>query len=310
MPRFATLLALLLLAAPFARAQEGPPLRRVVLIDGSVYVGTVADEAADPLVVVTTDGVSRTFAQAQVEAVTPLIRGRFFRTDPVRTRLFVSPTARTVGDGRVRLSVLGAPNVAVGLSDRVDVSATGYFALGDGAAVLPLLGMKGTVVQAEGVSVALGASVIVPIGANVSGAFAAFPYAVASFGDETRSVNIGVTGAFGGDGDGEFAVGQGAALSIGAETQLNNGVKLVVDGIVPVGGADEAFGEGTRVRGLILPGVRLFGNRFAFDVFGAIAVYTKIDYDYSPFSGIPREVGRTTKFFAFAPIGASVAYTF
>ena len=310
MTRFATLLALCLVAAPLARAQSDPALRRVVLIDGTVYVGTIADEAADPVVVTTTDGVTRTFARAAVETVAPLIRGRFFRTDPVRTRLFVSPTARTVGDGRVRLSVLGAPNVAVGLSDRVDVSATGYLALGAGGGALPLLGVKGTVYQSGSAAVAVGASVLVPIGGDVSGAFAAFPYVAVSLGDETRSVNLGLTGAFGADGDGEFAVGQGAALTVGAETQLNNGVKLVVDGILPVGEADEAFGESTRVRGLVLPGVRLFGNRFAFDVFGAFAVYTDIDYDYDFNTGEQRERGRSTKVFAFAPVGASIAYTF
>ena len=304
MLRFLSLAAVLLLAAPLVRAQADPALRRVVLTDGTVYVGTVADESADPVVVVTTDGVSRTFARRAVELVAPFIRGRFFRTDPVRSRLFFSPTARTLGGGQVRLSFLGAPNVAVGLTDRVDASATGYFALGDGGGVLPLLGIKGTVLQSENLSVAFGASVLIPFADNsdINGTVVGFPYGVVTLGDETRSVSVGLTGIVGRDGsNGSFEVGNGAALSLGGETQINNGVKLLVDGIVPI--TDGFSGAAA------FPGIRLFGNRFAFDVFGIVAVYRDETEVYNPTTQTFTTRGET-KFFAFAPIGGSVSYTF
>ncbi len=304
MLRFASLLVAVLLAAPLVRAQADPALRRVVLTDGSVYVGTVADEAADPLVVVTTDGVTRTFARARVETVAPLIRGRFFRTDPVRSRLFLSPTARTIGGGQVRLSFLGAPNVAVGLTDHVDASATGYLALGDGGGILPLLGIKGTIWQAGNVSVALGASVLIPLTGDetIDGSAVAFPYGVVTVGDETRSVNIGLTGVVGRSGsDGDVEFGDGAALSLGGEVQLNNGVKLIMDGIVPI--TDGFSGAAA------FPGIRLFGNRFAFDVFGIVAVYRDDTEVYNPTTQT-FTTRSETKVFAFAPIGGSVSYTF
>src|SRR5690606_16322132 len=102
-----------------ASAQERDDLRRVVLVNGDTYVGTVADEGADPLVVVTTDGVVRQFRREQVALVAPLIRGRFFRTDPVKTRLFFAPTARTLGGGAFRGDIVYVfPSVTAGLSDR------------------------------------------------------------------------------------------------------------------------------------------------------------------------------------------------
>ena len=306
MSRSFALLALLVASAASAQTPDSTalPLRRVRLADGTVFVGTVADEAADPLVVVTTDGVTRTFQRARVEAVLPLIRGRFFRTDPVRTRLFGSPTARTLGRGQTRLSFLGAPNLAVGVTDRVDVSAAGYVILGDGAGILPVVGVKGTVYQQGNVAVALGVSAFVPIVGDddLSGAFIVFPYGAVTIGDETRSVNIGLTGLVGSDG-GNFDVANGAVLSLGGELQINNGVKLIADGLVPI--TDDISGA------VVFPGVRLFGDRFAVDVFGFVGLFRETDT--IGFGGPPDFEPRTrtvTRLRGFAPVGGSVSYTF
>ena len=96
----------LLFLAPALHAQTDGELRRVVLIDGTVIVGTVVDESADPVVVVTEAGVEQRVPRAQVELVAPLIEGRFFRIDPTRTRLVLTPTGRTLGAGRTRVGTL------------------------------------------------------------------------------------------------------------------------------------------------------------------------------------------------------------
>lgn len=163
--RFAVFIGLLLalLCAPSLSAQETPPdtaeVRRLVLTDGSIYVGRVVDAEADPVVIVTDDGLRREFPQARVEEITPLINGRFFRTDPVRTSHIVAPTAHTQGAGntRLNLSLLG-PGVTIGLTDRLDLTASGYLIAADEFAVSPLVGLKGQVVRSENIQVALGVS--------------------------------------------------------------------------------------------------------------------------------------------------------
>ena len=275
------LVALLLSAA--AVAQSNDDLRRVVLVNGDVYVGVVADEAADPVVITTTDGVERRFPRSQVELVAPLINGRFFRADPVRTRLFFSPTARTLGGGEFRGDLTPYPSITAGLSDRVDLLATGVVAFGDGLFVTPLVGVKGQVHRSETSQVALGTSAIALIGDGDDG-FLAVPYVVATFGDETRSLSVGAAGVVGGSiGSGDVEIANGVALGLGFETQINNGVKLFVEAL---GGVSE--GESGL---LVLPGVRFFGNRFAFDVIGFVAT----DFDTA---------------IGFAPSGARISYGF
>ena len=286
--RFLPALALLLLASA-AQAQD-PDLRRIVLINGDVYVGYVEDESADPVVVRTRDGVQRSFPRSQVELVAPLIKGRFFRTDPVSTRLVVAPTARTMGGGEVRGDLTGFyPSVTAGLTDRVDLLATGFLSFGsdgiDGGGITPLLGVKGQVYATESVQVALGASALFVIGAD-DGAFGAIPYAVATFGDEVRSVSVGAGGLVGGA-SGEFDIASGLLYGIGAETQINNGVKLFVETLGLAGSGDGDVEVGL----LVMPGVRLFGERFAFDIIGVFAT------DFDAIGG-------------FAPIPARLSYTF
>lgn len=291
MPLRSALAALLLAAAAAtpAAAQEAPPeLRRVVLVNGDVYVGTVEDEAADPLVVVTTDGVVRRFGRDQVALVAPLIRGRFFRTDPVRTRLFFAPTARTMGAGAFRGDLAYVfPSVTAGLGDRVDLLASGFVTFGDGAFVTPLVGVKGRVYDGEAADVALGTSALFALGDGEGDGFLAIPYGVVTLGDETRAVSFGLGGALGSIGAEDVEVADGVVVGVGAETQLNNGVKLFVESLAAI-----SLGDGGGDSGLlVLPGVRFFGDRFAFDVIGFVAT----DFD--------SVVG-------FAPVGARASYAF
>ena len=288
----AALVALLLLPAAAAQSDD---LRRVVLLNGDVYVGTVEDESADPIVVRTTDGITRSFPRAQVDFVAPLIRGRFFRTDPVKTRLFLAPTARTLGGGEFRGDLTYVfPSVTAGVSDRVDFLASGLlgFASSGGSDEVfftPLVGIKGQVFTSERTQVALGLSGSVQFGGGET-AFSALPYGVATFGDETRAFHVGLGGAIGGL-SGEVDVADALLYGSGAESQINNGVKLFVAGLGIIGLGSNDAGDEVDAGLLILPGVRFFGNSFAFDVIGFVAT------DFDSVAG-------------FAPIGARASYTF
>ncbi|MDX1420780.1 MAG: hypothetical protein R3181_12490 [Rubricoccaceae bacterium] len=285
MPRSLLVLALVLGTALAVSAQDNADLRRVVLVNGDVYVGTVADEAADPLVIVTTDGIERRFRRDQVALVAPLIRGRFYRTDPVGTRFFLAPTARTLGGGEFRgdLTYL-YPSITAGLSDRVDLLASGFVTFGDGAFVTPLVGVKGLVYDRPTAKVALGTSALFVVGDEVDGGFVALPYGVVTLGDETKAVSFGLGGALGGGfGSGDVEIADGVVFGLGVETQVNNGVKLFVEALGGFSEGDDGL--------LVLPGVRFFGNRFAFDVIGFIAT------DFETIRG-------------FAPVGARASYAF
>ena len=283
-----SLFALLFLASAVHAQEAESDIRRVVLTDGTIYVGIIEDENADPLVLTTQDGIRREFAQDRVVEITELIDGKFFRTDPVRSRVFFAPSARTMGEGKVRADLAGyAPSVTYGITDNVDVLATGFLSFGTGGGgITPLVGLKATVVDNESVQVALGASALFAFG-DGDGGFAAVPYGVATVGSETSSVSFGAGGLVGGSFDsGDFGVANGVILGVGGEKQINNGVKLFVEALTVVG-----LDGGGDVGTLILPGVRLFGNNFAFDIIGFVVT------DYNSVYG-------------FAPLPARISYTF
>lgn len=280
MRRSVSLALVLFLAATAALAQTpgGTPgeLRRIVLTDGTVFVGTVADESADPLVILSTDGLERRVPRARVAEITDLIAGRFRRLDPTRSRLLLTPTARTIGVGNARLSLLSyiVPNVAYGLTDRIDLSATGFLTFGGGSGVLPVLGFKGTVVDTPGLQAAVGASAVVPLGDGIDG-FVVTPFGVVTVGSEVRSATFAVGGAFGGAFDtGGVDFADGVVVSAGGEVQVSNSVKLLAEAFVPLTGGEAAFA--------LLPGVRFFGDRFSIDVYGVAGGYRDeyVQYDY------------------------------
>ncbi|WP_420455088.1 hypothetical protein [Rubrivirga sp.] len=285
MSRLALACLLALVALASAAQAQSDDRRRIVLTNGDIYVGVVVDGDSDPIVIRTTDGVERRFARADVAEIAPLINGRFFRTDPVKTRLFLSPTARTLGGGEFRGDLTYFyPSITAGLGDRVDLLASGFVTVGDNAFVTPLVGLKAQVYATESTTLALGTSALFAFGDGTDGAFVAAPYAVATFGDETRAVTVGAGGFFGGSLSSlDVEVSNAVVVGLGAETQLNNGVKLFVENLVGFGEGDSGL--------LVLPGVRFFGDRFAFDVIGFLAT------DFENVVG-------------FAPIGARASYGF
>lgn len=261
-----SLLALLLLASA-AHAQEA---RRVILTDGSVVVGTIEDENDDPLVLTLRNGIEQRIPQARIAEITDLIGGRYTRLDPNRSRLFITPTARSLGQGNGRVSTLFYifPNLSYGVLDRVDVSAGTFFAFGDDTAFLLLNGnVKAELLRTDNISVAVGGNAFLPLGEDTEGAVGGTVYGLATFGNEITAGTIGIGTVYGGsltndDIGVEFA--DAVAVTLGAEHQISDSFKLIAEAAVPV--ADGIDGA------VVFPGVRAFGDRFAIDLYGVVAI--------------------------------------
>ena len=166
----------------------------------------------------------------------------------------------------------------------MDLLASGFLTVGNEFALTPLIGIKGQIFRSEQVQVAIGASALFTTGDGE--AFGAIPYVVATVGSETGSVSFGAAGAVGGAFGSGLDVAEGIVYALGGDKQINNGVKLFVESYVGVG-----LDGGGEVGAVIIPGVRFFGNSFAFDVVGFIAT----DFD---------------NVYGFAPIPARLSYTF
>ena len=288
------LLAFLLLATvasgTTAAAQGADPgLRRVVLTDGTVVVGTVVDEAADPLVVVAENGVEQRIPRDRVAEITPLFDGRFSRLDPNRSRLFIVPTGRTLGRGNGRLStfIYILPNVAYGVTDRIDASGSAFLLFGSADAGAILSGnLKVQPLRTDGVAAAVGATATVPVGTG-EGGLGGFLYGVGTFGSETRAFTGGVIGIYGSgfdEDDGGLGVADGVLVLAGYEHQLTSGLKLITENYL-------AVGEGS-TSGIITAGVRLFGDRFAVDLYGFVAAAEGEFGGFAPIANFSYNFGR------------------
>jgi len=267
---FALLTLVFALVAP-ASAQEADSLRRVVLVDGTVLVGKVVDENADPIVILTRDGVEQRVARARVREIVPLIRGKFHRVDPTRTRLAFAPTGRTLGkkgDVRLGTSLYIFPSVTYAVANQVDLTGAGFYVFGDGGVGLLIGGVKGQVLESESADVALGVLMATPVSTTdeLSGGVVGMPYVAASLGSEVAAVNLALSGLFGGSLEsGDFETADGGVLSVGGEYQVSNSFKLLVESYLPIW-------QGAGGVGLIVPGIRFFGDRFSVDLYGVIGI--------------------------------------
>ncbi|MEO0556714.1 MAG: hypothetical protein AAF170_00885 [Bacteroidota bacterium] len=266
------LLVLLVLACSLPAFAQGTPPKRVVLVDGTVIIGNVIDANTDPVVVIGSNGVEQRVPQARIAEITDLLQGRFTRYDPARTRLFFSPTARSLGSGVKRFSAYYIfPSFAVGINDSVDLSAgaTIPFISSEGTFIGINGNAKATLVQTEDVAIALGTSASVPLSSEGGDTgVVGTVYGLATLGNEAGAVTLGAYGLYisGFGVDSELA--DGTALLIGLEKQISDRFKLVSENYVFValgdGGTDTAYGS--------LTGVRFFGDRLAADIavaFGA-----------------------------------------
>jgi hypothetical protein len=256
----AGLLLLSTLAAAQVPADDEVP-RRVVLVDGTVIIGVIEDETADPLVIRTPAGVEQRVARALVREIT---RADVLRLDPNRSRLMFSPTARTMqrGSGRFTAYQIFFPSIAYGITDHLDASFS--LSLLPGSSTQIVSGnVKARVISQGLLDGAVGGSVTVPVGAEGGEVVVGTVYGLITYGSERQSATVGAYGAFGGtttEGlDLEFA--DGVAFLLGLESQLSNEIKLISENYLLLGEGESG--------GLLSGGIRFFGERLAAD-FGLI----------------------------------------
>ncbi|MEM8559883.1 MAG: hypothetical protein AAGG50_18865 [Bacteroidota bacterium] len=236
------------------------PEQRVVLDDGTVLVGVIVEEAETTLSLLSDDGIVRVIPRERIREVGPLLEGRLRRFDPTRTRLFFSPTARTLPRGTGRFSLYYIfPSVAYGVTDRVDVSYGSLVPI-----VLNAANLKLQVLRRERVQVAIGANALFSLGDLFEGADIGFGgivgtfYGLATLGTETRAVTLGLYGAYGSGFDDDLFIAEGALALVGLEWQLSDSAKLLSENYLPLGT------EGGEV--VSLTGIRLGSERFSVDV--------------------------------------------
>jgi hypothetical protein len=96
---------------------------RVIVRDGSEFLGRIVSESPDSLVFTTVSNITMTIPRKQIEGIDRLsgmvINGAYRRADPNRTRLLFAPTARPLGRGQGYISAyeIFFPFLAIGIAD-------------------------------------------------------------------------------------------------------------------------------------------------------------------------------------------------
>jgi len=255
------------------RAQQALPegTVRVVLTDGTVFVGVIEREDEAEIVLRTASGVIMTIPRGLVKAITSLEGERFSRIDPNRTRLFFAPTARAVraGAGYTAFYEIFVPFVAVGVGNAVTLA--GGVTINPGSARAAYVAPKVTVLDRRSMSLAVGGIGVAVIGDGETDE-GGLLFGVGTFGPSHASFSAGVGLAFGFD----LKFGQNPVLMLGGEYQLSNNLKLLTENYVFVGVQDGVVVSG---------GLRFFGDKLAADI-GFITVPSLLD-EVSGFPALP-----------------------
>ncbi|MEM6783429.1 MAG: hypothetical protein AAF624_06805 [Bacteroidota bacterium] len=261
--------------------------QRVVLTDGNVMVGVVLDERDDAVVLRSEDGLETTIPRSRIREVGPLLERGLSQYDPTRTRLFFSPTARTLPRGAGRISgYYLIPSVAYGFTDRLDVSYGTLIPL-----VVNALNVKYQVVRRERVQVALGVGTLFTLGGSINGSASDFInslgtlYGLVTIGSEANALTLGLYSGFATNlEDTEFA--PGVVILVGYERQFTDWFKLLAENYVGVTEVNAALAS--------LVGARFGSRRFTVDVALGLGASegSGFQYSFTPYVGVAYNFGR------------------
>ncbi|NNE35178.1 MAG: hypothetical protein HKN13_08085, partial [Rhodothermales bacterium] len=204
--------------------------------------------------------------------------GRILRSDPNRTRLFFSPTARSLssGEGYVAVYELFFPVVAVGVAD-VATLAAGVSLLPGSPEQLIYAAPKITVFDRGSTSIAFGGFAASLTGTSGTGGIV---FGVATQGTSVASVTGGVGFLFG---DGDFV--ETPIILLGGEYQLSKSTKFLTENyIIPA--AESAV--------VISGGIRFFGESLSadFGLFTSPEVIGEGGFPFLPWLGFAYQFGR------------------
>lgn len=207
-----------------------------------------------------------TFAQTEVDEPPPL--------DPNGTRLFLSPTARTMPQGQGRFSDYWVffPSLAYGFTDWLDASVGVSLVPGSSFQLLTL-NAKARVLSTGNVDVAVGNLVVTPVGEGTGEGFGGTAYGLVTVGSEREAFTVGTYVAYAGldvsetscsgdvcetESNFDFGVANGVVFMLGGEVQVSNSAKLMTENYLGFGGGE--------VGGIGSFGVRFFSEQIAVDL--------------------------------------------
>ncbi len=225
------------------------------------------------------------------------------RLDPNGTRLFLSPTARTMPQGQGRFSdyMVFFPSVAYGFTNWFDASA-GISLLPGSSTQILTINTKAQVYDGERVDVAVGNLFLTPVGEGTGEGFGGTAYGLITVGSARNALTVGTYVAYAGADTGsttcngdvcetednfdvEFA--DGVLVVLGGEAQVSNSVKLISENYF-------GFGDGES-GGVVSGGVRFFGDHLAVDfaLFRLVGEGSDIDgFSFIPYVGFAYNFGR------------------
>jgi hypothetical protein len=249
--------------APRAEAQRPPEtltvsdtLWEVRLVSGESYVGRVVAVEGETVSLETTAGTRIQFTRAQAVRMRPATGsvhdGSYWAEDPNNTRLFFSPTARTLpsGGGYFGVYELFVPFVAYGVTDRVLIAGGSPFYLAfTGEGDIPFyFGPKILLLDRERVSASIGSlTVVVP---SEWDDLVSIVYGVGTWGDTDRALSFGAGWGYV---DGDFS--EKPVVMLGGETRVGRMTKLMTENLF-VPGEDGVIASA---------GLRFFGERLSAD---------------------------------------------
>jgi hypothetical protein len=262
------LLAAALLACALARphaaaaqtdttAAAADTVYEIRLRDGSVLIGRVVADGGATLTVRTQAGVTLTLPREQIASIAPLagrlVNGDVWGEDPHATRLFFSPTARSIpqGEGYFGVYELFFPFVSYGVTDRFTVSA-GTPIVPDYIGQIFYVAPKYEAIRLPRASVAVGVLALFAPEEELDGS-AGLIYGVGTFGDLDNALTVGATVPFIATSD-DSDIGNDPVFMLGGESRISRRTKLLSENyFVPDEGA------------LISGGLRFFGERLSAD---------------------------------------------
>ena len=174
--------------------------------------------------------------------------------------MFVSPTARSIGGGRTRLSSYYIfPSAAHGVLDRVDLEAgLFYLPIVDDFYALANVNAKVMLTERDGLATAVGVNAFIPLSGS-SDQVGGTLYGLVTMENEIGALTLGAYGVYVTDFDDNTTVGVAAVL-VGLEKPVSTHVTLMSESYVFVPPrSGEPLAAGT------LSGFRYFSGGFASD---------------------------------------------
>jgi len=226
---------------------------RIETLTGEYYKGTVTAESDTAVTIKTFQGLIISVPRNQIKRITvikPSETSAYEYTDPNTTRLFFSPTGRSLKHLQGYLSdyELFFPSFAIGLFDFISINA-GMSIFPGAEHQLYYIAPKIRAVHVENVDIAAGVLYMNVTGESTSGAGIVF--GVATFGSLDYALTTGLGWGFAGE---DFA--DKPVLMVGGEARLSKNLKLLTENWFPPS-------SDTKILSF---GLRFFGRQLAADL--------------------------------------------